>query len=324
MRFSIPAWLGSLLLHLFGLIFIMVFIRMHPEIRGAPGIYQAENVGIVLKSGDVHDTIYSDDSDIFVSSDGKSSDESVSADINDILQQTNSSFNPENLLPKPLEYVIGSGVSSEATEQTVNQIISASNTSLGGVGNGTGLSAPATVKVFNMQGTGHTFAFVFDRSMSMNELGGKPIRAAKAELIKSISSLQEVHRLLIVFYNETQTVFPNRESSKTMSYATDICKETATRFIQSVVPSGGTNHTDALILAGRYKPDVIFLLTDGEERDDLSPGQMQAIETYTSGIQVNVIQFGLGNERMNRNNLKNLAAKSGGQYSFINIAEWGN
>ena len=315
MRFSIPAWMGSLLLHLFGFIFLMVFIRMHPEIRGAPGVHQTENVGIVLKEESDQDSVYVNDTQIFKSSEGHADNVS---DLNEILLQDNSSFNPESVLPKPLEGVVGASVSGDSTEQSINHD---ANGKLGG--SGTGLSTPATVKVFGLQGTGNTFAFVFDRSMSMNELGGKPLRASKAELVQSISKLKEVHKLLIVFYNDTQTVFPNLESSKTMSFATDICKETATRFIQSIVPSGGTNHTDALILAGRYKPDVIFLLTDGEERDDLSPGQMRAIESFTSGIQINVIQFGLGAERMGRNNIKNLATRSGGQYRFINIAEWG-
>ena len=59
------------------------------------------------------------------------------------------------------------------------------------------------------------------------------------------------------------------------------------------IADGGTNHMSALIAALRLRPDVIFLLTDGEAKDDLSAERTKAHRPHQrrQSAKINVIQF---------------------------------
>ena len=63
-----------------------------------------------------------------------------------------------------------------------------------GSGRGTSSSndaAETTTMLFGISGSGSRFVYVFDRSDSMNGFGGKPLRAAKAELIRSLRTMTD-------------------------------------------------------------------------------------------------------------------------------------
>ena len=68
-------------------------------------------------------------------------------------------------------------------------------------------AADTTAMVFGVSGSGSRFVYVFDRSDSMNGFGGKPLRAAKRELVRSIQSLTEKQRFQVIFYNDKPTPF---------------------------------------------------------------------------------------------------------------------
>ena len=85
---------------------------------------------------------------------------------------------------------------------------------------------------------------------------------------------------------------------------------------------GGTEHSKPLRDALQLRPDVIFFLTDGEEKDALNDGQLGEIRRLNrGGIQINTIQFGVGAEPRGRNFLRTLAAQNEGQFQYINVAE---
>ena len=317
-----PAWMGSVIFHIIGLLLLFLFVRPDTKIRGAPGAERLGQIGIALKSDSDQGTVYRTETETF---------ESQSADVPsggsqgplEPLTETPDQFDPGTFLPNPMENVIGP--TAVTTGGNADQI--ANRIGTGGIGTGTntgtgsGTSGGATVSVFGLEGTGHRFAFVFDRSDSMTEQGGKPIRAAKAELIRAIDSLGSVHQLFIVLYNEDTMIYPKGEQSGRLIYATDDNKEAAKRFIRSIVPAGGTNHEKALSIATKQRPDVIFLLTDGESKDDLSVAQLDRITKVSGGIQINVIQFGIGSEPRGRNYLKLLATQNAGLYQYIDIGK---
>ncbi len=62
---------------------------------------------------------------------------------------------------------------------------------------------PGTASLFGLSGTGHRFVYVVDRSDSMNSIGGRPLRAAKRELKRSLQSLTDKHQFQLIFYNDT-------------------------------------------------------------------------------------------------------------------------
>ena len=192
----------------------------------------------------------------------------------------------------------------------------------GGSGKGGGGTGAATLQIFGSKGTGKKFVFVFDCSDSMNE-GGR-IRVAKAELIRSLNLLDDSHQFNIVFYNNE---FQLWKQGKRLLDATPSEKQNAIQFVESIVAKGGTNHYPPLESAIALRPDVIFFLTDGERKDDLSPVQLSTLEQINSrggrGTQINVIQFGTGGLTDSRSlSLEQLALRNKGEYLYVNVAGW--
>ena len=122
-----------------------------------------------------------------------------------------------------------------------------------------------------------------------------------------------------MFYNHEPSIYPVGEQSSRLIFATDDNKEAAKDYIRRIIPAGATNHEKALIMAARQNPDVIFLLTDGEPKDDLDARQLNQISRVSGKAQINVIQFGFGPESGARNNLKDLATQNAGQYKYIDV-----
>src|SRR5262245_30778674 len=110
-------------------------------------------------------------------------------------------------------------------------------------------------QIFGVSGRGTSFVYVFDRSLSMQ---GAALAAAKRELLASLAGLERVHQFQIIFYNEKPRVMPPGQ----MSFADENGKRQAESFVGSITAAGGTDHLQAIQLAMRLRPDVIFLLTD--------------------------------------------------------------
>src|SRR5262245_51423301 len=60
----------------------------------------------------------------------------------------------------------------------------------------------ARSKLFGLEAHGTKFVYVFDRSGSMSEYRGRPLKAAKDELIASLADLDERNQFYVIFYNE--------------------------------------------------------------------------------------------------------------------------
>jgi Mg-chelatase subunit ChlD len=85
------------------------------------------------------------------------------------------------------------------------------------------------------------------------------------------------------------------------------------------VAERNTNHLDALAMALELKPEVIFLMTDGEAKDDPTSGDIRKIQRIArkSGTRINVIHFVF--EDRSNSTLESLAKRTGGQFKMINI-----
>jgi hypothetical protein len=173
--------------------------------------------------------------------------------------------------------------------------------------------------VFGIRAEGHKFAYVFDRSASMQ---GAPLDTAKAELIASLQSLEDIHQFQIVFYNDQVSRFSPTGEPNRLFFATEQNKNLAARFIGSIVAAGGTDHERALMLAIRLQPDVIFFLTDADE-PRLWPGQLEDIRRAAAGITIHTIEFGFGPQPENDNFLVRLARDNGGTHGYIDISRLG-
>ena len=177
--------------------------------------------------------------------------------------------------------------------------------------------------VFGVTGTGTKFVYVFDRSGSMGEFNSRPLIAAKTELIASLEELDDIHQFQIIFYNEEPAVFKVSGDTARMWWGNQRGKTLAKRFVRAISAVGGTEHTAALQMALRLKPDIIFFLTDANEPrlSQLELDQIRRLNSSTTAIHTIEFGFGLGSSRDNF--LKRLARENGGRYVYVDIAVLG-
>ena len=177
--------------------------------------------------------------------------------------------------------------------------------------------------VFGTKGTGSRFVYVFDRSGSMSGYGGRPMEAAKQQLLLSVRDLQENHQFQVIFYNERPVALnPLSPAPPKLLYGTPENREYAMKFVQQIKADGRTNHVAALDLALNMNPDIIFFLTDADE-PQLTTSELNRISRKNASIRasINTIQFGVGRRTNQQNFLRQLASENGGQYAYVDLRE---
>jgi hypothetical protein len=179
----------------------------------------------------------------------------------------------------------------------------------------------ARTSMFGTTGVGHKFVYVFDRSASMGGSGQRALKAVKAELIESLKNLDTVHQFQIIFYNEKPVIFNPSGMPGRLAFATQANKDRAVRFIESITASGNTRHDEALRLAIRLRPDVIFFLTDGDD-PKLSRRELDQIGRIANGITINTIEFGPGPQPEGKSFLATLAGENDGQYVYVDLPKY--
>jgi len=205
---------------------------------------------------------------------------------------------------------LGQGISGTGIQGSSN---------LGNSGQGQGAASSATF--MGLRGAGSNFVYVLDRSASMEEFGGAPMRFARSELLKSIASLAEKNQFQIVFYNESPGSLSNGGSGGRLLAANDINKEKASRFVKAIKPSGGTEHIPGLKMGLSYAPDVLFFLTDAAE-PSLSESQLVEIQNRAdrSSTTIHTIQFNRGPAPNDGTWIRELAERNRGTYRYIDIS----
>jgi len=171
-------------------------------------------------------------------------------------------------------------------------------------------------QIFGVRSRGAKFVYVFDRSASME---GKPLAAAKRELIASLNELDRIHQFQIIFYNQEPQLMPEfRASSPRMVFADEQGKRLAASFIGGIFADGPTEHLRALRMALGLRPDVIFFLTDANE-PQMRPDELAAVRQFNRGTRINTIEFGAGAQNTAINFLQVLAAENGGQHAYVDV-----
>lgn len=189
----------------------------------------------------------------------------------------------------------------------------------GGEGHG-----PGQTSLFGVNDAGKTFVYVIDRSFSMEDYNA--FRAAKAELLTSLSRLTETQQFQVIFYNNEPTILPTRDGRR-MFFGNDAQRLLASEGIASMSPEGGTQHLPALLEALKFNPDVIFLLTDAGGLMDKS--DLDAIKARNrQGTRIHCIEFGREDPLLAPNGqplpnfLTKLAAQNSGKYTYRNVTQF--
>jgi hypothetical protein len=157
--------------------------------------------------------------------------------------------------------------------------------------------------------------YVVDRSGSMTD----SIEYVKAELKRSVGELDEEKEFHVIFYSSGPCVeMPMRR----LVDVTERNKRFSYEFIDGVIAQGETDPSDALRRAFAVRPEVIYLLTDGEF-DRAIVGLVRSLNTGGK-VRVHTIGFlytqpGTSAEAV----LKQIAAENGGNYKFVSSGDLG-
>lgn len=173
--------------------------------------------------------------------------------------------------------------------------------------------------LFGLEAAGERFVYVLDRSASMGRADGKPLAAAKRELLASLEAIGDDRQFHVIFYNERLQVFAPQGHLGRPAFADGASLRAVRRFVDGVDASGGTGHCQALAAALRLSPDAVFLLTDADENDDLTEAEFVRLSRSLGRTRCLVIQFG-GDEGHRSPRLARLADESGGRYRVLGTA----
>ena len=301
---GLPAWLLSLTLHASVLTALAVSLRFTP--RGV-ALEPDRNVGIVLVHEQESEREYFDGEQ---DSDDQTNDQVTSQSPVLPVEQAVKPIDLAGVLPSLDEPIVG-----DADEFLPD----ANDMTTGSAGGRLGNEGSAQTEVFGITGTGSRFVYVFDRSGSMDGYGGRPMSAAKAELLASLEDLEDTHQFQIIFYNERPSIFTIGGVAPKLYYADKNNKRDAQRFVGKITSSGGTQHMDALRMALGMNPDVVFFLTDAAE-PQLSPNQLARVHRMNRGAAIHCIEFGYGLQLHRDNFLMRLARENGGEHAYVDIS----
>jgi hypothetical protein len=194
-------------------------------------------------------------------------------------------------------------------------ILAADARGRGGEGDTTG--TPAGLTVFGAKARGRTFAMVIDRSASMGDQGLGAIRAAADELAKQLEALNDQQRVQVIAYHAAPSLL-----NESWLPATEPNKEKLLKYLRTLPAFGSTNHSAALVAALKLKPrpEVIFLLTDGDD-PGMDPGQLRIVrELAGSKTIIHAIHFGRSHSLADENHfMRKVSGNSGGSYVFVNV-----
>lgn len=163
---------------------------------------------------------------------------------------------------------------------------------------------------------GHSFVFLIDRSHSMGSEGLGAIAAAQTELLAALEKLESNHSFQIVAYNQAPTYFRERK----LIAVDDDSRRAGHDFLATLAAFGATDHERAIVSALQLKPDVMYLLTDGDPV--LNAGQRKRIREESRGrTTISCIQFGRvrPDDEATRTALEALARENRGSYTFVDM-----
>lgn len=168
------------------------------------------------------------------------------------------------------------------------------------------ITASGEASFFGLKATGKRFAFVVDRSGSMQ---GLPLKRAVDELKKTLRLLPERVEVHVVFFDDFAMASP-------LGYAplTTRNRGKLNRWIDQVSAGGGTNVNVGMdeAFSEAPLPDAVFLLTDGNFHQDVPPH----IRDLNKKGRVRVNTIALVN-RDGEQLLRLIAKENRGDYRFV-------
>jgi von Willebrand factor type A domain len=206
---------------------------------------------------------------------------------------------------------------------------SASGAAGGAVGiqgaNGTQPNKPGGTQYFGTRAYGKKFVFVVDGSGSMvsRSLNGIRWPTATEELLRCLNDLRSDYEFFVICFNVAEyPIFdhypPNNRYLKNDPNTLRLVEE----WISQFHPSGNTYPSQALQMAIEMRPDAIFLLSDGEIRDDSIEMLRRLNRGSKYGKPSIPIHTILLMSELGKRTLQTIAKENGGKFRNVTYQEW--
>ncbi len=169
---------------------------------------------------------------------------------------------------------------------------------------------PAAPGLLAVPGTTRRVVYLLDRSISMGLHGA--LATACREVGTSLRALPPQTRFQVIGYNRfPQPLVPGGELVPVEPLNVD----QTLRRLDTLDPSGSTDHVEALRTAFYLRPEVLFLLTDA---DNLTARDVQTITGFNrAGTTLHVIELTITPPDGSDSPLALLAARNGGTYRRV-------
>ena len=177
----------------------------------------------------------------------------------------------------------------------------------------------AKTSLFGLPGNGSKFLYVLDTSESMTLPKGKPLASAKQEIIDSIDKLDKLCEFYIIHYNNVPRLIDMTGGRN--CFGTDDNKLIAKRLVAAIPTGPATHHEPAIVMALRMRPDVLYLMTDGDD-PALEGRDLERISRINEGQTViHAVQFSKGQPKRGADWLRRLAKENRGEYKLVDVSE---
>ncbi|HUW35164.1 MAG TPA: hypothetical protein VM223_26440, partial [Planctomycetota bacterium] len=203
-----------------------------------------------------------------------------------------------------------------------------------GEGAGGGAGTGGKAGFFGLLAEGRTFVYVVDQSGSMQ---GRKLDILKAELIESIGSLSPTMKFFVISYcDDFACMRAGGAVPPGPVVATAANKRKYLEWVRSIQCFGLTNPVGAMRHAIALKPDVIWLMTDGEFNRmtdengsyiEVEPRQAANaiiaanVDRRTPGARVAAIHTICFWSPEGEAEMKRIAASSRGRYRYVSPSE---
>ncbi len=170
-----------------------------------------------------------------------------------------------------------------------------------------------------VEGGGNHFVYLVDSSGSM----GDGFESARSALIASINLLTPEQRFYVVFFDaktDYMRLRPVDEDEPTSVFATPENKAALKRWAMRITADRGQAPYDPLRFALKLRPDVIFLLSDGEFPqgiEDLLKTENNVSNLFGESKPISIVHTIAYHSEEGESRMRRIAKQNHGQYRYV-------
>ena len=180
-------------------------------------------------------------------------------------------------------------------------------------------TSEVTMEFCGVEGGGNHFVYLVDSSGSM----GEGFESAREELLRSIDLLKPDQRFYVVFFDaepDYMRLADAEVDEPRSAYATPENKAALKRWAARIRVDAGRHPRDPLRFALKLRPDVIFLLSDGEfpqHIEDLLNTENRVTNLFGETHPISIVHTIGYHSKDGESRMRRIAKQNEGQYRYV-------